>query len=59
VPFVSDNEQLVFSGQRHFPLHGSTAQRTSHSERIVTFFICQRVAIVEFDANQRIRINLY
>ena len=58
VVFVVVNEQLFFSEQRHFPLHKLIPHKTSHSDRMVTFVICQRDAIVEFIANQRTRINL-
>jgi len=50
--------QLFIFKQRHFPLHESNSHKTSHSVRIVTFVINQRVAIVELVAIQRIRINL-
>jgi len=50
--------QLFIFKQRHFPLHKSNSHKISHSVRIVTFVINQRVAIVELVAIQRIRINL-
>lgn len=58
VVFVDGIEQLFFSAQRHFSLQICNLHRVSHSERIVTFVICRRVAIVAFCANQRIRIDL-
>jgi hypothetical protein len=58
VVFVVDKEQFIVLEQGHFPLHKSNSHKASHSDRIVTFVICQRVARVEFAANQRIRINL-
>ena len=58
VVFVDSTEQLFFSAQRHFSLQICNSHRISHSERMVTFVICRRVAIVALCANQRMRIDL-
>ena len=50
--------QLCVFEQRHLPLHESNSHRISHSDRMVTLVINQRVAIVAFAATQRIRMNL-
>lgn len=50
--------QLCAFGQRHLPLHESNSHKTSHSDRIVTLVINQRVAIVALAAIQRTRMNL-